>query len=623
MSLKDSGRSEYLRSIYLASLLSLSLVTLSLLTHSANAASKCKLAPLGEFPVNMQGPRLVVPAKINGTAVKFTFDSGAFYSMMSTASASQLQLNLSAAPISIRGIGGKTDPTVAVVKLLEIGNFVVHNVQFLVAGTDVGGETVGLLGQNLFRIGDIEYDLGKGEIRLWHSADCENTPLAYWAKPGEAYSLMTIAAATGMKPSTEGSAYVNGAQISVIFDTGASTSILSMKSAERAGVTPESPGVVEAGYSYGIGKGLVKTYIGNFSSFKIGDEEIHNAKLRFGDLGQGFAGMLLGADFFLSHRIYVAGNERQLYFTYNGGPVFNLSKSSAKPEAAAPTPVPSNAATPGDAASPTAAQAPTARTPDDSLGAAELGRRGAASVSRHDYESALTDLTRATELDPANTENFYQLGLVHLQTGKRDAAAGDFNHVLELKPDHVPALMWRAQIRIAERNIPSARIDLDAVDQSAAKEADVRFELAHVYAAVDLFDSALKQWDLWIRYHDQDPRVASALNGRCWDRASLGVDLAVALKDCNAAMKLTSNESEGSVLDSRAFVYLRLNEYGKAIADYDARLKLNPKSAWSLYGRGIARIRENKTVEGRADVAQAVAIAPNIAEQFKKRGIAP
>jgi tetratricopeptide (TPR) repeat protein len=70
-------------------------------------------------------------------------------------------------------------------------------------------------------------------------------------------------------------------------------------------------------------------------------------------------------------------------------------------------------------------------------------------------------------------------------------------------------------------------------------------------------------------------------------------------------------------------VYLRLNEYGKAIADYDARLKLNPKSAWSLYGRGIARIRENKTVEGRADVAQAVAIAPNIAEQFKKRGIAP
>jgi tetratricopeptide (TPR) repeat protein len=269
------------------------------------------------------------------------------------------------------------------------------------------------------------------------------------------------------------------------------------------------------------------------------------------------------------------------------------------------------------------AAATAAKTPDDSLSAAELGRRGAAYASRHDYESALTDLTRAAALDPTNTENFYQLGLVHLQTGKRDAAVGDFNRVLELKPDHIPALMLRAEIRIAERDIPSARIDLDAVDQGAAKEANVRFELAHAYANAYLFDSALKQWDLWITYHDQDVRMAAALNGRCWERASLGVDLAAALKDCNAAIKLSSKESEGTVLDSRALVYLRLNEYDKAIADYDASLKLSPKNAWSLYGRGIAKMRQNKTAAGEADVAQAVGINPSIAEQFKKRGVAP
>jgi tetratricopeptide (TPR) repeat protein len=622
MSIKVSGRSGFLRTIHLASLLT-SLVTLTLLAYSADAASSCKLAPLGEFPVNMQGPRPIVAAKINGTPVNFIFDSGAFYSLMSSASASQLQLNLSAAPrgFYLTGVGGRTDPTVAVLKLLEVGSFVVHNVQFLVGGTDMGAEAVGVLGQNLFRIGDIEYDLGKGEIHLWHSADCENTPLAYWAKPGEAYSMITIAGTTGMQPHTEGSAYVNGAQISVMFDSGAGSSILSLKSAERSGVTPESPGVVEGGYTYGIGRGLVKTYIGTFSSFKIGDEEIHNAKLRFGDLGQGSVGMLLGADFFLSHRIYVASNARQLYFTYNGGRVFNLSKSSAKADAAPPPTAPSNAATSADAASP--APSAAAKTSDDSPGAAELGRRGAASVSRRDYESALADLTRAAELDPANTENFYQLGLVHLQTGKRDAAAGDFNHVLELKPDHIPALMWRAQMRITERNIPSARIDLDAVDQGAAKEASVRFELARAYGSVDLFDSALKQWDLWISYHENDPRMGTALNGRCWDRASLGLDLAAALKDCDSAIRLSTEEAKWGALDSRAFVYFRLNEYAKAIADYDASLKLRPKNAWSLYGRGIAKLRENKTAEGHADVSQAVAIAPNIAEQFKKRGIAP
>jgi len=43
--------------------------------------------------------------------------------------------------------------------------------------------------------------------------------------------------------------------------------------------------------------------------------------------------MLLGADFFQSHRIYVANSQRQMFFTYNGGPVFGLpaSQSPAAP----------------------------------------------------------------------------------------------------------------------------------------------------------------------------------------------------------------------------------------------------------------------------------------------------
>jgi hypothetical protein len=37
--------------------------------------------------------------------------------------------------------------------------------------------------------------------------------------------------------------------------------------------------------------------------------------------------MPLGTDYFLSHHIYVANSQRKLYFTYNGGPVFNLTFS--------------------------------------------------------------------------------------------------------------------------------------------------------------------------------------------------------------------------------------------------------------------------------------------------------
>jgi hypothetical protein len=57
----------------------------------------------------------------------------------------------------------------------------------------------------------------------------------------------------------------------------------------------------------------------------LGDEEMRNVRLRFGDFSMDGGDMLLGADFFLSHRVYVANSQDKLYFTYNGGPPFDLT----------------------------------------------------------------------------------------------------------------------------------------------------------------------------------------------------------------------------------------------------------------------------------------------------------
>jgi len=61
----------------------------------------------------------------------------------------------------------------------------------------------------------------------------------------------------------------------------------------------------------------------------------------------------------------------------------------------------------------------------------------------------------------------------------------------------------------------------------------------------------------------------------------------------------------------------------KAISDFDAALKTMPKNAFALYGRGVAKLRKNKTTEGEADMAEAVKIAPHIAAPFSARGLAP
>ena len=74
-----------------------------------------------------------------------------------------------------------------------------------------------------------------------------------------------------------------------------------------------------------IGPNATKLWIAPITSFEIGgEEESQHARLLIGDLKGDDFDMLLGADFFLANRIYIANGERKLYFTYNGGLVFGL-----------------------------------------------------------------------------------------------------------------------------------------------------------------------------------------------------------------------------------------------------------------------------------------------------------
>jgi tetratricopeptide (TPR) repeat protein len=600
----------------LARIWPLAIASLTLAAMPDLGVAKCQVGKVVELPITMAGLVPLVPVKINGKDAKFILDSGAFYSMMSAATAAEYDLKLKAAPdgLSVHGIGGFISTSVANVREFTVAGITIHDVQFLVGGSEVGSS--GILGQNLLEKWDVEYDFAKGIVTLIKTDDCKNAVLAYWVAPGQSFSAMDLTRMGIRDFHTIGEGYVNGMKIRVEFDTGAGTSVLTLKAAARAGVKTDSPGVVDAGYSRGIGRALAKQYIAPFASFKIGDgEEIKNARLRISDVDLGDADMLLGADFFVSHHVYIANSQHKAYLTYNGGPIFNLSKLSS-PDAA------SAAVSSADSA--TASDAPK-KADDEPATAEALARRGAAFAARHDYEHALADLTRACELDPNNTEYLFQRGVVRWRNSEADLALADFNRVLELKSDYVPALMDRAELRIRSKDISGAQADLDSVDRVAAKQADVRYELAIEYQRADIMDSAIVQFETWTLSHAVDSKFPAALNNLCFSRAVVGQNLDKALSNCNQALKLAAKASpfNASVLNNRGLVWLRLGDYPKSIADFDACLKLSPKFAWSLYGRGVAKIREKDTAVGEADIADAVKLEPGIEEKFKKLGITP
>ena len=598
------------KSCSLPALGSVVLALMLLATPPPVQGASCRLKRLPDIPVTMQGLLPTVHAQINGVDARFVADSGAFLQFVSPAAVKEFKLRVdnSFQGLNVQGVGGMERAQVAWAKSFTLAGMTVSHVPFVVAGSGFSGGAVGLLGQNLFRIADVEYDLANGVIRLVRPKDCKGSPLAYWAaEANKPYSVIDIALADAHEPHTKSVAYLNGTKIEVLFDTGSPVSILTLAAARHAGMTPSSPGVVEGGSASGIGHKVTMTWIARFPSFKLGDEEIDHAKLRFGDISLFGADMLIGADFFLSHRIYVASSQRKLYFTYNGGPVFDLAAMRA----------------PQGAAEPAAAEAKAdidARL-DRPTDAAGYARRGAASAARHDYDAAIADLTRACELAQTQPDYFYQRGMAHWGRKRADLALADFDQAIRLKPDDTDALLARASLR-ASRGDAAELIaaDLDAADPALPTEADAHLHLGHLYDDAGQPAAAVVQYTKWIDSHPQkDVRMAGALNSRCWARALTGQALDLALADCNAALRMRPNTA--AFLDSRGLVYLRQKNYDRAIADYDAALRLQPKSAWSLYGRGLAKQHKAMTAEAQADIASATALQPEIATTAARYGI--
>jgi len=91
-----------------------------------------------------------------------------------------------------------------------------------------------------------------------------------------------------------------------------------------------------------------------------------------------------------------------------------------------------------------------------------------------------------------------------------------------------------------------------------------------------------------------------------------------ALKDCDESLRLKPDDAD--TLDSRGFTNLKSGNFDKAAADFDAALKLNPKLASSLYGRGVAK-NKKRGGSGDDDLAAAKAIEPGIAARMASYGV--
>jgi len=174
--------------------------------------------------------------------------------------------------------------------------------------------------------------------------------------------------------------------------------------------------------------------------------------------------------------------------------------------------------------------------------------------------------------------------------------------------------------RCLEGNSSQERIAAcGAVISANGEPAD---RMAEVYLTRGIDQRRLGQNDAALRDYGQairlNPASSDAFNSRCYLFGITG-RLQEAIKDCNEALRLDARNQYA--YDSRAFAYLKLGMLDAAIADYNAALAIEPDRPYSIAGRGFANRRKGDVAGGDADIANARAKVPGIAEEFARYGV--
>ena len=542
--------------------------------------------------MKMVGDRAIATVGIDGTQVPLMVDTGAFFSMLTEATATQLSLKVVPLPrrMEVDGLTGRIDARMTTVPRLQFLKGDLHDIDFVVGGNEPGAGAMGILGRNLLSVADTEYDLAHGFIRLvFPSEECEKANMAYWASPDTPVSELALAHPfREHTPQIRSTIELNGHKVIVLFDSGART-LVSLDAARHVGVADGD--MAPDGLANSLGTRQAKQWTAKFDKVDFGGEAILHNRLEVVDYDMS-QDMLVGIDFFLSHHIYVSQQQSRMFFTYGGGPVFALNHGDRSTSDGAGT------------GSPTA---------DD------LARRGAAALSRGDLAGALADLDRACALAPASADIFTTRATVHLAQLHRDKALADFDTALRLDPTQDHARLGRAAIHAAQGERDKALEDLAALDRRLAPQSDMRRTMATVYDGFDMPARALAQWNPWIADHPHDVGLVAAYNSRCRERVALDIELDKALDDCDEAV--AADGRNATFLDSRAWVYLRMGELQKALADFDRGLAINADGASSLYGRGLVHLALGQASAAQADLAAARKAEPGIDDSMRKAGL--
>ncbi len=241
---------------------------------------------------------------------------------------------------------------------------------------------------------------------------------------------------------------------------------------------------------------------------------------------------------------------------------------------------------------------------------------GVAYYNKGQYDEAISDFTKALEINPKFAEAHYYRGIAYAKKGQYEEAISDYNKALEINPRYALAYYGRGLVY----NEYKGQYDRAISDYSKALEINPRFNWAYVgrgiaYAKKGQDDEGISDFSKALEIN---PRDVWAYNNRGAAYNKKG-QYDEAISDYNKALEI--NPRYALAYHNRGIAYNNKGQYDQAISDYTKALEINPGDASTYYNRGIAYGDMGQYDEAVSDYTKALEIDPGDAWTYYNRGI--
>ena len=207
-------------------------------------------------------------------------------------------------------------------------------------------------------------------------------------------------------------------------------------------------------------------------------------------------------------------------------------------------------------------------------------RRGLAYRHMQNYKAALSDCTRAIQLNPKYALAYYNRGIVYRYLKNYDVSSiADLSRYIQLEPNDPDGYNARGLSYAALKNYNAA-----INDYNKTLQLDPNYSLAYYYRGITY-------------------------------RNLQNYDMSVA--DLTKYIQLEPNDPDG--YHARGLTYYDVNKYNEALADYTKTIQMDSNYAVAYYNRGLIYKDFGQYNEAITDFSNYIRLVPNDKDGYEQR----